>query len=94
MRALSQSQLASKAGLQQVAISLFETGRRSPSLGNLKRLADALEVTTDYLMGRSRFPEMSIQAISHLIRDEQKLSSDDVKFLEQMAANLARSKVR
>jgi transcriptional regulator with XRE-family HTH domain len=92
MRGLSQSDLASKAGLQQVAISFFETGRRSPSLGNLKRLADALEVTTDYLMGRSDFAEVPVEIVSKSSRDERKLSSRDVKFLRRIVENLLRAK--
>ena len=34
-------------------ISLFENGRRSPSLKNLQLLADMYSVTTDYLLGRT-----------------------------------------
>lgn len=52
LRALSQEDLARKTGLQPSAISHFETGARKPSFDNLRRLADALEVTTDYLIGR------------------------------------------
>ena len=37
---------------QASAISHFETGTRKPSFDNLRRLADALDVTTDYLLGR------------------------------------------
>ena len=51
-RGLSQGQLAKRAGFQASAISHFETGSRKPSFDNLRRLADALEVTTDYLLGR------------------------------------------
>jgi transcriptional regulator with XRE-family HTH domain len=35
--------------LKPSAVSHFETGRRSPSLGNLIRLADALDVSLDVL---------------------------------------------
>ena len=94
MRGLSQSDLASKSGLQQVAISFFETGRRAPSLGNLKRLADALEVTTDYLMGRSDFAERPMEIVSKSLGDEQKLSSKDVKFLRRLVETFIRSKNR
>ena len=52
LRAFSQSELADKAGLQPSAVSHFETGRRAPSFDNLKALSDALQVTTDYLLGR------------------------------------------
>lgn len=92
MRGFSQSDLASKSGLQQVAISFFETGRRAPSFGNLKRLADALEVTTDYLMGRSDFPEAPMEMVSGSFGDERNLSSKDVKFLRRLVENLLRAK--
>jgi len=51
-RDLNQGDLAKRSGLQTSAISHFETGARKPSFDNLRRLADALEVTTDYLLGR------------------------------------------
>lgn len=51
-RGFSQSDLASSGGFQQSAISHFEAGRRLPNLANLVRLADALQVTTDELLGR------------------------------------------
>ena len=49
-RELSQEALAKRS--QPSAISHFETGTRKPSFDNLRRLADALEVNTDYLLGR------------------------------------------
>lgn len=51
-RKLSQEDLAKRANFQPSAISHFETGARKPSFDNLRRLADALEVTTDFLLGR------------------------------------------
>jgi transcriptional regulator with XRE-family HTH domain len=50
---MKQMDLARKTRLKQSAISQFETGRRTPSFHNLRRLADALEVSADYLLGRS-----------------------------------------
>jgi transcriptional regulator with XRE-family HTH domain len=57
-RQLSQGELALKTRLKQSAISQFETGRRSPSFHNLRRIADALEVSGDFLLGRSNSVEM------------------------------------
>lgn len=94
MRGLSQKGLASKTGLQQVAISFFETGRRTPSLGNLRRLADALEVTTDYLMGRSDFAESPVQTLSSSLRNDRSLSSKDVKVLRRLVEKIMRAKNR
>jgi transcriptional regulator with XRE-family HTH domain len=56
LRGLSQEDLASLAVLQQPAVSFYERGARRPSHGNLRKLADALEVTTDYLIGRTSTP--------------------------------------
>ena len=52
-RGLSQSDVAERTGLLQAAVSHFETGRRTPSLENLIRLVDALNVSADVLLGRS-----------------------------------------
>jgi len=91
-RGLSQKELAVKTGLRQVAISFFETGRRAPSFENLKRLADGLEVTSDYMMGRSDFPEAFAKAQSRLFRSADKLSARDLEVLRQVAEDLARQK--
>ncbi|MEH7248737.1 XRE family transcriptional regulator [Neobacillus niacini] len=47
---LTQSDLAKKAGLQPPAISQYESGARSPSFEALRKLSNALDVSTDYLM--------------------------------------------
>lgn len=49
----SQADLASAAGLQQSALSHYENGARRPSFTNLRHLASALNVTTDYLVGHA-----------------------------------------
>jgi transcriptional regulator with XRE-family HTH domain len=54
LRGLSQTELAERTGLKPSAISHFETGQRAPSLANLIRLADALDVPLDTLCLRSR----------------------------------------
>jgi transcriptional regulator with XRE-family HTH domain len=89
LRKLSQAELAKAADLQPSAISHFETAGRSPSFDNLKRLADALKVTTDFLIGRSDEPSLSSDATGRLFRHAEKLSSADLEMLEQMAATLA-----
>jgi len=81
-RKMSQTQLAAGAGLPPSSVSHFEAGTRKPSFDNLKRLANALKVTTDYLLGRSETPDASGEA-GRIHRDQHKLSSEDLKLTEQ-----------
>jgi len=75
-RGFSQGELAKRAGLQASAVSHFETGTRKPSFDNLKRLADTLRVTTDYLLGRTDQMEASTSTVDKLHRDYSGLSAE------------------
>ena len=93
-RGLSQDGLAKKTNLQPSAISHFETGARKPSFDNLKRLSDALEVTADYLLGRTDEPDGVIEGDT-LYRDYENLTSDEREIARDFMASLAkRSKER
>ncbi len=92
-RGLSQTDLAKATGFQPSAISHFETGNRAPSFDNLKRLADALGVSIDYLLGRSPSPEVTTAAAEQIFRDFNKMTSSDQETLAQMAALLASKNV-
>lgn len=52
-RGLNQDQLAELANLNRVTVAKYESGRVEPGAQALARIADALEVTTDALLGRS-----------------------------------------
>ena len=91
LRRLSQSELSEKTRLQISAISHFETGARKPSFDNLKKLADALEVTTDYLLGRVEKPN-ELANSDTLYRHISKLNNDDKKAAEEFVAFLAKKK--
>ena len=52
LRKMSQIELAKVAGLPSSSIAHFESGARKPSFDSLGKLATALNVTTDYLLGR------------------------------------------
>ncbi len=47
---ITQEELEARSGVPQANISLYETGRMNPNLANLKKLAAALEVSTDQLL--------------------------------------------
>jgi transcriptional regulator with XRE-family HTH domain len=88
LRDLNQLELAEKAGMQASAISHFETGGRKPSFDNLRRLADALDVTTDYLLGRVE-DVGATAAADQLHRDIRNLKATDRTFAEEMIQRMA-----
>lgn len=53
LRRLDQPRLAEISGIAQSSISHFERGSRKPSFDNLRRIASALTVTSDFLLGIS-----------------------------------------
>lgn len=88
-RELSQEGLARKAGLPATAISHFESGGRKPSFDNLRKLADALDVSIDYLMGRTDEMSGSIVTEAEIFRDYENLTEDDRELARDFMARLA-----
>lgn len=56
LRELSQAALAYRADIPAATISRLEAGARLPSIMTLHWLADALDVSADYLLGRASEP--------------------------------------
>jgi len=88
-RELSQGELAQRAGLQASAVSHFETGTRKPSFDNLKRLADALKVSTDYLLGRATAMEATATSADRLHRHYSGLSTEYQEMADEFIQMLA-----
>jgi transcriptional regulator with XRE-family HTH domain len=55
-RRLTQEELSELSGVARENIGRYETGKSQPSIDVLLRLADALEVSTDYLFERDAEP--------------------------------------
>ena len=94
LREWNQAKLGTEAKLPPSSIAHFETGARKPSFDNLKRLADALEVTTDYLLGRVEHAEVAREA-DPIFRDASRLSGGDrnlAKAFLKMLAERSRDK--
>jgi transcriptional regulator with XRE-family HTH domain len=91
-RGYSQEELAKRAGMPPSSIAHFETSRK-PSFDSLRRIAIALEITTDYLLGRTESMELA-QDGNPLYRDVAKLSGHDLEiakdFLEMLAKRNAK----
>ncbi len=82
LRKLNQNELALKAKLPPSSIAHFESGSRKPSFDNLKRLASVLDVSTDYLIGRTDDPAVS-QTSDTLHRDVALLTAEDRELTEE-----------
>ena len=61
-RNLTQDQLAELASLNRVTVAKYESGKVEPGAHALSRIADALEISTDVLLGRSADPVEYVQA--------------------------------
>lgn len=88
-RKLNQSELAERTGFQPSAISHFESGRRAPSLENLTKLADALSIATDFLLGRQTTPTIAGASVEKLLKHFEVMSTEDQENLIKIAALLA-----
>ena len=79
-RELSQAELAKKSGLQAAAIGHFERNRRKPSFANVRALAQALSVSSDYLLGRAK----SMEGATTAFRGEENLTDADREHIQMM----------
>jgi transcriptional regulator with XRE-family HTH domain len=94
LRQMSQTELAEKTGLPATSISHFEAGSRKPSFDNLRRLAETLKVTADFLLGRVDAPS-ALAGADKLYRHAQNLSAEDIELTENFMRMLEnRSKSR
>jgi transcriptional regulator with XRE-family HTH domain len=90
LRELNQGALADKAGIPASSISHFEANARKPSFDTLRRLASALEVSTDYLLGRVDDVSASSAEGDQAFRDFHNLSASDREAIKLMMESLAK----
>lgn len=90
LRDLTQAQLAKKAGLTPVQISHFETGvKPSASAVTLIKLADALSVTIDYLLGRTAERTAVGGPAAVVLRNLGDASTSTIETVAEIARSLA-----
>ena len=88
-RGLNQTELGKLANLQPAAIGHFERNRRKPSFANIRALSKALDVTADYLLGRSP----SMEGASTAFRGQENLSKDDREYIQMTIDAMNQRKV-
>lgn len=88
-RGLTQSQLAELAGTSQPTIAAYESGKKSPTLRTVERLARSvgLEAIVDFLPPLTREDRRSL-AVHRAIAD--RLKEDPVPILQRAQRTLAR----
>ena len=86
MRSLTQAGLGEKAGMAAASISHFETSQRIPSLESLVRLADALEMSVDALLGRSS--GVDAQEVDPLFLRASRASAETLDTVRRVTAAL------
>jgi transcriptional regulator with XRE-family HTH domain len=67
-RGITQVELAEAIGSIQVVISNYERGKARPYADTVARIAEALGVTTDELLGRTPLPESGLQRSRRFLR--------------------------
>lgn len=55
----TQGFVADKVGVARTTYTAYENGTKTPPLETVNIIADLFEVTTDYLLGRTDFPDYS-----------------------------------
>jgi len=56
LKSITQKQAAEGVGVSERIYQSYELAEKEPTLGNINKLADFFDVSTDYLLGRSDNP--------------------------------------
>lgn len=90
LRRMGQVELERAAGLPPNSIARFEEGARKPSFDDLRKLAIALNVTIDYLLGGVESPGLA-RAADPLYRHGARLTEANRSLAEDFLCMLAES---
>ena len=85
-RKLTQQELAEKTGIPVTSIAHFESGSRKPSLENFYKLIVELNVSADYILGRSE--KMSASGVDPIMNTLQKLPEVERRMIERFITSL------
>ena len=86
----SQDDLAKKIGTSAPIIGRYERGEIKPSIDVAARIADALEVTIDYLLGKSENMNLNKKNLKRL-EDIEQLPEEDKKYIFYAIDNLIKA---
>ena len=84
LRGLAQKELAVKLGVTSTTISRIESGKQKSTLDNLRKFANALYISTDWLLDRDDFS----------YRPHKLLSVDDIDLIARFEQMLLDRRIR
>lgn len=84
LRGKKQKELANAIGVTDNTISYYCSGSRSPNIGQLVKIAQFLNVTTDYLLGCTDDPNVAPTAVGEL-----GLSPNSVGWIKEKSSDLS-----
>jgi transcriptional regulator with XRE-family HTH domain len=77
-QSLTQADIADKLGISQTTYGRYETGDIEPGLGSIILLADFYGVSTDYILGRTKYSISSNKSLKTLLTRIQE-DLEDIK---------------
>jgi len=98
-KSLSQSDLAAKVGVSYAQIGRYETKGAQPPAEILKKIADALDTTTDFLMSGDKDEKakaaLSDAELLQQFKEVEKMNVEDKKTIKNIIdAFIKRNKLR
>ena len=89
---MNKAQLASKAGLTRPSITYYENHNTKPTLQSLRKLADVLGVSVDYLIGLKKDPKDGPEdlKIKLLFKNIEELDEREILLMEKMCDRIGK----
>ena len=93
---MNKAQLASKAGLSRPVITYYENRSTKPTLQSLRKLADALGVSVDYLIGLEKDPKDGPEdfKIRLLFKNVEDLDENEILLMEKLCERILQKNKR
>lgn len=90
-RGFTQNQMAEKLGMTEANFSSYERNRSIPPSEKLNQIANILNVSIDYLLGRTNDPEPHFEfdeEVRAIAREMQSLGPSDRAFLSRLIKSM------
>ncbi len=86
LRKITRKEIAEELNISYSAVSKYITNQRTPDATTLKEIADFLEVSTDYLLGRNMDGNHSDP--SYIFDQAEKLDQNDYDIIQSLIDRL------